>query len=134
MKKTLYLAFVAVFCLLALSSCKSNRMLLQMEVKAANSMCPQKVAEGLTMTKIELTGDYVTYTYEGDDSLYWFDQSLVNDDLKQSTINSLVESSLTDKNVKKYLKLIKDNNVGMICHYFTSNSSMDLVIEPWEFN
>lgn len=62
------------FCLLAvvllLGSCIFQKGKLAIEVADVNDDCPEKIADGITMTSVEMDGDLVVYTYEVDQEAF----------------------------------------------------------------
>jgi hypothetical protein len=88
--------------------------------------------DGLTITEIEYTGNYVIYYCEGDDMMYEFSQDLVTSALKDEMIGTLRLQALTNSDAEEFMQTLRDAKVGIIYHYFTSSSSMDVVIEYTE--
>lgn len=128
MKKQFNFAIFAALLMVALSSCNSAEMIIQTEVKAANQQCPMSLGSGLTLTSVEYNVRYVTYYVQGDESMYTFSTSLATPALKQQLISALKQNASVDKNVAKLLNALEEKHVGIIYHYYTNSSSMDVVI------
>jgi hypothetical protein len=105
---------------------------LETAVKSLNQECPMYLDDGLTITEIEYTGNYVIYYCEGDDMMYEFSQDLVTSALKDEMIGTLRLQALTNSDAEEFMQTLRDAKVGIIYHYFTSSSSMDVVIEYTE--
>ena len=130
MKVKKYLtALVAVF-MVMLTSCDSSEVFIQAQTQAANMQCPMTLGAGLTMVSVEYNGPYVVYNVQGDESMYLFNQDLATDAMKDQIANQLRAQAALDKNVAKFIKALKEKNVGVIYHYFTDSSVMDVVVEP----
>jgi len=128
MKSKFYFAFFATLLAFTLSSCNSAEMIIQAEVKAANQQCPMSLGSGLTMTAVEYNVRYVTYYIKGDESIYSFNQSLVTPALKQQLISTLKQNAAADDSMERLLNALNEKHVGIIYHYYTNSSSMDVVI------
>ena len=128
----MFLAAIAALCLVTFSSCNSTETIIQRETKAANLQCPMSIGAGLTMTSVEYEGRYVMYNYKGDESSYSFNQTLVTNEIKNGIIEELRLRASNDKNMQKFINALKTQHVGIIYHYYTSSSSMDVIIEPEE--
>lgn len=122
---------VALLCTMLMVACTPEKR-LETAVKSLNKECPMYLEDGLTITEIEYTGNYVTYYYEGDDEMYNFSQDLVTTALKDEMIGTLRLQALTNSDVEEFIQTLRDAQVGIIYHYFTSSSSMDVVIEYTE--
>jgi len=133
MKTKFYLmAAVAALCIMVMNSCTTSEVIIEAEVQAAHRQCPQDLGNGLTLTKVENDTRYVIYYYKGDETLYSFSQSMVTDAQKEQIISTLQAQAATMPAVKKFLKALQDSNKGLIYHYFTSSTSMDIVVEARE--
>lgn len=44
-------------------------------------------------------------------------------------ISALQQQAMTDTNVNEFMQTLRDAQVGIIYHYYTSSSVMDVVIE-----
>lgn len=129
MKKSITLfTIVIVFCL-SIASCDRSQAIIQAEVTASNLQCPQDLGDGLSLTKVEYEGRYVVHYYKGSDDIYSFSQDLVTDEMKSQIIQTLELQAQLQPSVKKYIEALKKENVGIIYHYNTSKSVMDVVIE-----
>ena len=122
------IAALAAVLMVVLTSCDSTEAFIQAEVTAANRLCPMPVGNGLTLISAEYTGLYVRYDYKGDDSMHYFSQDLVDDAAKDEIVNELRANAARDKNVDKFIKALKKKHVGIIYHYFTDSSAMDIVV------
>lgn len=132
MKTRIFLkTMVALLCTMLMVACTPEKR-LETAVKSLNKECPMYLEDGLTITEIEYTGNYVTYYYEGDDEMYNFSQDLVTTALKDEMIGTLRLQALTNSDVEEFIQTLRDAQVGIIYHYFTSSSSMDVVIEYTE--
>lgn len=112
-------------------ACTSETKLIS-AVALINQQYPQEIGSGLTITEVEYSGNYVTYFCQGDDTMYQFSQDLVTQELKQQLISALQQQAMTDTNVNEFMQTLRDAQVGIIYHYFTSSSVMDVVIEYGE--
>lgn len=130
MKSKFYItAAIAVLCLMGMNSCSSSEVIIETEVQAAQKQCPQDLGSGLTLTKVENDSYYVIYYYKGDENLYSFSQSLVTEDQKEQIVSTLQAQAASLPAVKKFLKALKETDKGIIYHYFTSSTSMDVIVE-----
>ena len=119
--------------MVSVSSCDSADIVLTTYVAAGNTQCPMDCGGGLTLEKIEYArGAYVTYTYKGNSSIHTFDQSLVTDEMKTQIVNELNNQAMWNKEIKKFINAMKKKHVGLIYHYYTDNSHMDVIIKPNE--
>lgn len=127
--------FVAVFlsaiviCFSVASCVNSPKAIIQAEATAANLQCPKDMGKGLTLTKVEFEGLYVVNYIKGSDDLYSFSQDLVTDEMKNQIVQTLQLQAQSQPSVKKFIEALKKENVGIIYHYNTSNSVMDVVVE-----
>ena len=134
MKKFLFFFLAAALSLATVTSCNVSDAFIQATVKAGNASCPLDMGNGMTMTKIDYSGSYVTYIYECDENLYSPSQDKATPELKQELISSLRTSASTDPSVKQFLDALKKNGTGIIYHYYApgSPSTMDVIIESPE--
>ena len=119
---------VALLCVMFMAACSPETKLIS-ALALMNQQYPQEIGSGLTITEVEYSGNYVTYFYQGDDTMYQFSQDLVTQELKQQLISALQQQAMTDTNVNEFMQTLRDAQVGIIYHYFTSSSVMDVVIE-----
>lgn len=119
---------VVLLCVMFMVACTSETKLIS-AVALMNQQYPQEIGSGLTITEVEYSGNYVTYFYQGDDTMYQFSQDLVTQELKQQLISALQQQAMTDTNVNEFMQTLRDAQVGIIYHYYTSSSVMDVVIE-----
>lgn len=130
MKKTLLLFLSVIVVCISIASCvNSPQAIIQAEATAANLQCPQDMGNGMTLTKVEFEGLYVVNYIKGSDDIYSFSQELVTDEMKNQIVQALKQQAQSQPQVKKYIEAMKKENVGIIYHYSTSNSVMDVVIE-----
>lgn len=130
MKKTLTLFISAIVLCFSIASCvDSSQAIIQAEATAANLQCPRDMGSGMTLTKVDYEGLYVVNYIMGSDDLCFFSQDLVTDEMKSKMVQSLQLQAQTQPSVKKFLEALKKEGVGIIYHYTTSNSAMDVVIE-----
>ena len=61
--------------------------------------------------------------------MYNFSQDLVTTALKEEMIGTLRLQALTNSDMEEFMQTLRDAQVGIIYHYFTSSSVMDVVIE-----
>lgn len=133
MKTRFYLmAAIAAFSLVVMNSCSNPELIIEAEVQAANIRCPQDMGNGLTLTRVENDARYIIYYYKGDDMIYSFSQDLVTDAQKEQIINTLQTQANSIPDVKKFIKALKEADKGITYHYFTSSSSMDIIVKPNE--
>ena len=134
MKKFLFLFLWAALSLATVTSCNVTDAIIQATVQAGNASCPMDMGNGMTMTKIDYSGPYVTYDYECDQDMYSLSQDMVTPELKQGVISALRTNASKDVSVKKFLDALKKNGTGIIYHYYVpgSTSTMDVIIESPE--
>ena len=130
MKKNLVLVVLSIVaCTLFFSCAKSPREIIQAEVSAANRSCPQPIVGGLTLTKIDFDGNYVVYSCEGTDEMY-FSQDFVTPEIKEQLLQTLQARVQSDASAEKFIEALKEENVGIIYHYYNSlDMMMDVTIE-----
>ena len=119
---------VALLCVMFMAACSPETKLIS-AVALMNQQYPQEIGSGLTITEVEYTGNYVTYYCQGDDEMYNFSQDLVTTALKEEMIGTLRLQALTNSDMEEFMQTLRDAQVGIIYHYFTSSSVMDVVIE-----
>lgn len=135
MCKKLLLSLVAVLSMLTVSSCDPSESIIRFGVKQANASCPMYLDDGLTMTSVEYSGGYVTYSYECDED--YFDLSVLGDEnptMKRGILDDLRQQARTDKSVKAFLDALKKTQTGLIYAYLVADSSLPyiLTIESYE--
>lgn len=130
MKTKIIMATLATLCLMAFNACNSSEMIIQKEVAGTKLQCPMEMGSGLKLVDIEYTGLYVTYYFKGDDSMYSFSKDLVTEAMKEQLVKELWSKAASDANVAKFMNALKEKHVGIIYHYFTDSSVMDVIIEP----
>lgn len=131
MKKNIIMTAIAAVCII-LTSCNPAETIINANVKVANAQCPIDLGSGLKTTSLEYTGLYVIYNVQGDDAMYSFSQANATEEIKKQLIASLQSQAITDDGVRKYIKALREKGVGVIYHYFTSSTVMDVVIESYE--
>lgn len=122
---------VVLLCTMFMVACTSETKLIS-AVALINQQYPQEIGSGLTITEVEYTGNYVTYYCQGDDEMYNFSQDLVTTALRDEMIGTLRLQAMTNSDVEEFMQTLRDAQVGIIYHYFTSSSAMDVVIEYTE--
>lgn len=127
-----FVALMAAACLVFFNSCSKTEVVIEAAVQIANKQCPQDMGSGLTLTKVENESNYVVYNIEGDDEIYSYSQDLVTDELKEQMISMLQTQSLANSDGAKFIQALKEAHKGVIYHYYTSDTSMDIVIEANE--
>ena len=132
MKTKFYFVAVAALCLMFLNSCSKSEMIIEASVQAAKKQCPQEIGNGLTLTNVENEPLYIVYSYKGDEMIYSYSQDLATDEVKEQMISLLQNQAFANPDVEKFVKALKDANKGVIYHYYTSDTSMDIVIEANE--
>ena len=75
---------------------------------------------------MEYSGNYVTYFYQGDDTMYQFSQDLVTQELKQQLISALQQQAMTDTNVNEFMQTYSRNGK---CQY----NDVGYVFLLWQF-
>ena len=130
MRKFLFFFLAAALSLATVTSCNVTDAFIQAIVKAGNAECPLDMGNGMTMTKIDYSGSYVTYIYECDENMYSPSQENATPELKQELISALHTSASKDASLKKFLEALKKNGTGIIYHYYApgSPSTMDVII------
>jgi hypothetical protein len=128
MKKCFLLFVAAIAILFSVTSCSNgSQTIIQAQAIAANRSCPMEIGNGLTLTKVSYEGRYVVYSYKGE-GLY-FSQENVTPEMKAQIAQSLQIQAQSDPNTKKFIEALKKENVGLIYHYYNSDSVMDVVVE-----
>ena len=128
-KKAFLLLSAIVFCLSIASCVNSSHAIIQAEATAANLQCPQDMGNGMTLIKVEFEEHYVVNYIKGSDDIYSFGQDLVTDEMKNQIVQALRLKAQSQPSVKKFIEALKKENVGIIYHYYTSESVMDVVVE-----
>lgn len=131
MKKSIIITAIAAVCII-LTSCNPAETIINANVKVANAQCPIDLGSGLKTTSLEYTGLYVIYNVQGDDTMYSFSQANATEEIKEQLIASLQSQAMIDDGVRKFIKALREKGVGVIYHYFTSSTVMDVVIESYE--
>lgn len=131
MKKSIIMTAIAAVCII-LTSCNPAETIINANVKVANAQCPIDLGSGLKTTSLEYTGLYVIYNVQGDDTMYSFSQANATEEIKAQLIASLQSQAMIDDGVRKFIKALREKGVGVIYHYFTSSTVMDVVIESYE--
>ena len=131
MKKSIIMTAIAAVCFM-LTSCSPAETIINANVKVANAQCPIDLGSGLKTTSLEYTGLYVIYNVQGDDTMYSFSQANATEEIKEQLIASLQSQAMIDDGVRKFIKALREKGVGVIYHYFTSSTVMDVVIESYE--
>lgn len=133
MKTIFYFAAIVAICIIVFSSCDSADKVIRSEVKATNSLCPLAMGNGLIMTSVYYDEKNVTFNIQSYDSIHPFNQGLVTNTMKRKFINELKEKSNEDENFNRFINALEELNVRIIYHYYTSDSKMDVIIGPFEF-
>ena len=131
MKKSIIMTAIAAVCII-LTSCNPAETIINANVKVANAQCPIDLGSGLKTTSLEYTGLYVIYNVQGDDTMYSFSQANATEEIKEQLIASHQSQAMIDDGVRKFIKALREKGVGVIYHYFTSSTVMDVVIESYE--
>lgn len=108
---------------------EEGRRLVEADVEISRQSCPIQADEGLKITDITISGDYVIYHCSVDENLYSI--SLMKS--RKSAIKSEMKSSLKDESDGLEDMLIKANmGIKYIYTGETSNKSVTITIEPEE--
>ena len=107
---------------------EEGRKLVKEDVELSRLSCPIQSDEGLQITDITISGDYVVYHCSVDEDLYSI--SLMKS--RKSTIKNDIKSSLKEEGDE--LDMLRKANMGMKYIYTgkTSNKSVTITIEPDE--
>ena len=132
--KRLLLAVVAALSLMTVSSCNFTEKFLKLSVDQLKANCPMEVDEGLTMTDVHISGDYVVYVYQCDEDLYDADMLTERKDaVKEAVLAELQGQAETDKNVKAFVSALKQSQTGLIYQYNIPGAApLDIQIEYTE--
>ena len=132
--KRLLLAVVAALSLMTVSSCNFTEKFLKLSVDQLKANCPMEVDEGLTMTDVHISGDYVVYVYQCDEELYDADMRTERKDaVKEAVLAELQGQAETDKNVKAFVSALKQSQTGLIYQYNIPGAApLDIQIEYTE--
>lgn len=119
-----------VLCMM-LISCNNPETLIRTGIAVANQQCPMDLGEGLSITKIEFTGLYVTYFVKGDYRYYFTQDKDVVESAKSVLITNLRQQELVNKDMKTLLENLRKAKAGIIYHYYSDvdSSVMDVVVE-----
>jgi len=100
---------------------KGARKLLEADIRKSNRQCPMNAGSGITITSIEMSGKYVVYNAQCDESIVSIDALGENRlNVKQSIIETLrAESGLAEN---AFINLLKKSNTGLIYKYEGSTS------------
>lgn len=111
---------------------KDAQSAIQSELSACNLRCPMDMGNNLTLTKVELKGQYVVYDIMGTEEMF-FSQDFVTSEMKNQLVQTLQIKAQNDPSVEKFIAELKKENIGVIYHYFNSlDMSMDVIIESSE--
>ena len=132
--RKLLLAVVAALSLMTVSSCNFTEKFLKLSVDQLKANCPMEVDEGLTMTDVHISGDYVVYVYQCDEELYDADMLTERKDaVKEAVLAELQGQAETDKNVKAFVSALKQSQTGLIYQYNIPGAApLDIQIEYTE--
>ena len=132
--RKLLLAVVAALSLMTVSSCNFTEKFLKLSVDQLKANCPMEVDEGLTMTDVHISGDYVIYVYQCDEELYDADMLTERKDaVKEAVLAELQGQAETDKNVKAFVSALKQSQTGLIYQYNIPGAApLDIQIEYTE--
>ena len=119
---------------MTVSSCNFTEKFLKLSVDQLKANCPMEVDEGLTMTDVHISGDYVVYVYQCDEELYDADMLTERKDaVKEAVLAELQGQAETDKNVKAFVSALKQSQTGLIYQYNIPGAApLDIQIEYTE--
>jgi len=132
--RKLLLAVVAALSLMTVSSCNFSEKFLKLSVDQLKASCPVDVDEGLTMTDVHISGNYVVYVYQCDEDLYDADVMAERKDvMKEAVLGELLGKAETDKDVKAFLSALKQSQTGLVYQYNIPGAApVDVQIEYTE--
>ena len=132
--RKLLLSVVAALSLMTVSSCNFTEKFLKLSVDQLKANCPMEVDEGLTMTDVHISGDYVVYVYQCDEDLYDADMLTERKDaVKEAVLAELQGQAETDKNVKAFVSALKQSQTGLVYQYNIPGAApVDVQIEYTE--
>lgn len=106
---------------------------LEMVIRYANQGLPEEVEEGVTMEKITLEGDYITYTCSVDEDLYSIsDIRATQNEIKRNMKEYLFGTD--NSNVNEFRSICKSNHKGAAFKYVgrKTGNSHTIYIKPSE--
>lgn len=106
---------------------------LEMVIRYANQGLPEEVEEGMTMEKITLEGDYITYTCSVDEDLYSIsDIRATQNEIKRNMKEYLFGTD--NSNVNEFRSICKSNHKGAAFKYVgrKTGNSHTIYIKPSE--
>lgn len=129
MKKTISLMLLAMAFCLGMVSC-NNHQTLESAIKIANQQMPKSAGEGLTVERIAIEGNYVTYyvTASEDVDLDAIEENI--DFVKPILLEQLKSGG--DKETKAFFTLCKNENKGLAFKYMQDGRDVTIAIEPDE--
>lgn len=116
------------FCL-GIVSCSDNQK-LETAIKIANRQMPKSAGEGLTVERIAIEGDYVTYYVTASE---YVDLDAIEENMelvKPILLNQL--KSAGDEEMKAFFTLCKNENKGLAYKYIQGGREVTVAIEPNE--
>ena len=124
---------IAAIASLGMLSC-SNDTTLEAAIKIANREMPQVVDEGITVEKIVIEGDYVTYITSIDEDLYNIDEMSSMSPMLKIVHKEGFEELANDKDFKEFVSLCKKCDKGISYKYVGNQSgdSFSVDFEPSE--
>lgn len=100
--------------------------ILETKIAADNMQLPLNIEEGVTFTKVKISGAYVIHEYSVDESMYSMEAlSGIKSELKQGVVSNLINDPVG----KNYARLCKNAGKGMIYRYIGSRSGAECVFE-----
>ena len=100
------------------------------DVRVSNNNCPIEVEEGMEITSIRMSGDYIVYEIECDEEVVSISSIKLS---KNSVKDAMIES--VQENSEDYLNSLRQCGIGMIYKYVgdTSGDVCSIKIESSEF-
>lgn len=108
-------------------SVQEAREAIEKDVYASNEDCPIEAEEGITITNIKMSGNYIVYRAECDEDVVSIQSCKMN---KKSLKKEIISSVKVDNN--DFINLLKEGNIGLIYKYVgnVSDDVCTIIIEP----
>lgn len=119
-----------------MSESEIQRLTIETQVELENSTCPNKLEEGMTMTRVELVDNYIVYYLEIDESLGDMNQfKRYQPELKEN-LRDYFKSMKDDMTMKYSIQLYVDQNIGIHYRYYGNKSKeyVDVIFTPQEIS
>lgn len=130
---TILFVVVAVFSVSGLSSCGGKEAKMQKALDQVNEMLPMKLGSGLTMEKVALDGNAITYTVSCDESLLDMNVLETNkQSLMEGGVQALRAEKANNKNMQDLFDYCIESGKNIVYSYVgkPSGKTVTVTINP----